>query len=167
MPNFAVECAPVKRSRLLDEIKQTRPFGSLEEEVFLSLTRTADAVLHHLAAALKPDRLSPPQYNVLRILRGARPGGLACGEILSRMVTRAPDLTRLLDRLQRRELVTRRREAHDRRVVTARITRKGLALLEALQEPAVQSQRRALAHLGRGRLRRLARLLDDVRLPPA
>ena len=152
--------------RLQDEIRQTRPFVSLEEEVLVALVRTADVALRPEVELLKSRSLSPTQYNVLRILRGAGPGGLSCREVAERMVTREPDLTRLLDRLERRGLIARGREAKDRRVVVTRITREGLGVLEALDEPMVESARRALGHLGPEGLRSLSRLLEKVRTPP-
>jgi DNA-binding MarR family transcriptional regulator len=112
-------------SRLQTEIQQTKPFESLEEEMFLNLQRTAEALMHGLEAGLKPAGLSPSQYNVLRILRGAGAEGLACGGIAERMVTRDPDMTRLLDRLEARGLVMRARDRADRRVITERITPEG------------------------------------------
>jgi DNA-binding MarR family transcriptional regulator len=153
--------------RIQDEIQQTKPFPSLEDEVLISLLRTADVALRPLTEVLKAESLSHTQYNVLRILRGAGPGGLSCREVAERMVTREPDLTRLLDRLERRGLIARGREAKDRRVVVTRITRDGLALLERLDEPAAASSRRALGHLGPEGLRTLARLLEKVRTGPA
>jgi DNA-binding MarR family transcriptional regulator len=105
--------------RLRDEIKQTKPFPSLETEVFLNLARTADQTMRTIAEALKPAELSPTQYNVLRILQGAGKNGLACSEIGERLVTRDPDITRLLDRIEQRELVQRERSSSDRRVVLA------------------------------------------------
>src|SRR6185503_18429102 len=107
--------------RIQDEIRQTKPFAGLEDEVLISLLRTADVVLRPLAEVLKREALSHTQYNVLRILRGAGAGGLSCREVAERMVTREPDLTRLLDRLERRGMVARGREAKDRRVVVTRI----------------------------------------------
>jgi DNA-binding MarR family transcriptional regulator len=95
---------------------------------------------------------------VLRILRGAIEG-LPCGEIANRMITRDPDITRLLDRLERRGLIARSRETRDRRMVTARITPPGLKLLARLDEPVQEAHRRQLGHLGRERLRALTELL--------
>src|SRR6185369_2150092 len=97
--------------RLQEEIQQTKPFVSLEDEVLIGLLRTADVALRPLTDVLKAHSLSHTQYNVLRILRGAGPGGLSCREVAERMVTREPDLTRLLDRLERRGLIARGREA--------------------------------------------------------
>ncbi len=149
--------------RLQDEIKQTRPFPTLEEEVLVGLARTADALQRGLVGVFKAAGLSPTQYNVLRILRGAGGPGLSCRDIAERMVTRDPDLTRLLDRLEARHLVSRARDGEDRRVVTTRITQAGLALLEELEGPLGAEQRRLLGHLGEQRLRSLADLLDEAR----
>ena len=149
--------------RLQDEIKQSRPFPTLEEEVLVGLARTADARQRGLAAVFKAAGLSPTQYNVLRILRGAGGPGLSCRDITDRMVTRDPDLTRLLDRLETRHLVSRSRDGEDRRVVTTRITQAGLALLEELEGPLAAEQQRLLGHLGEQRLRSLADLLDEAR----
>jgi MarR family transcriptional regulator, organic hydroperoxide resistance regulator len=149
--------------RLQDEIKQKRPFHSLEEEVLLGLARTADAVARAGEEVLKGSGLTATQYNVLRILRGVGAAGLSCGDVASRMITRDPDLTRLLDRLEARALVTRARDGEDRRVVVTRITREGLALLTELDEPVQAQNRKAVGHLGEQKLRTLAQLLDEAR----
>jgi len=149
-----------------DELKQTRPFATLEEEVIVGLARTADALQRGMGAVLRQAGLSPTQYNVLRILRGAGAPGLACGEIVERMVTRDPDITRLLDRLEARRLVTRNRDGADRRVVTSRISQAGLALLDELDEPLQTTIRRLLGYMGEGRLKSLAELLDEARAAP-
>ena len=149
--------------RILAEIKQTRPFASLEAEAAVNLLRTADTAMRGMAAALKPHSLSPEQYNVLRILRGAGSEGLPCGEIAARMVTRDPDMTRLLDRLEARDLIGRARDSKDRRVVTTRIRPAGLRLLEQLDAPLTAENKRLLGSLGRKRLRLLVELLETVR----
>lgn len=149
--------------RLRQEIRQKKPFTSLEEEAFLNLLRTANALSQGLAALLKSAELTPTQYNVLRILRGAGREGLPSGEVGERMVTRDPDVTRLLDRLEKRGLVKRWRDAADRRVVRARITRAGLEVIALLDEPVVQMHLRQLGHLGAERLRELVALLEDAR----
>src|SRR5260370_14897350 len=115
-----------------------------------------------LMKVLKIEDLSGTQYNVLRILRGS-PEGLPCGEIASRMITRDPDITRLLDRLEKRSLISRCRETNDRRMVLARITPDGLKLLGRLDEPIEEAHRRQLGHLGRERLRALTELLHAAR----
>lgn len=135
---------------------------SPEEEAFLDLLRTTDMLSRGLVTILKVEGLSATPYNVLRILRGA-PEGLACGEIASRMITRDPDVTRLLDRLEKRGLVSRCRETKDRRTVMTRITPAGLKLLSRLDEPVQGTHRKQLGHLGRERLRALAGLLGVAR----
>ena len=133
-----------------------------EEAVFLDLLRTSDMLSRRPAQVLKAEELSSNQYNVLRILRGA-PEGLPCGEIGNRMITRDPDITRLLDRLEKRCLISRSRETKDRRMVMTRITPEGLKLLARLDEPVQQTHREQLGHLGRERLRALIELLRDSR----
>jgi DNA-binding MarR family transcriptional regulator len=138
--------------------KSGRRVGSPEEAAFLELLRTTDMLSRGLVGVLKSEDLSSTQYNVLRILRGS-PNGLPCGEIAARMITRDPDVTRLLDRLEKRELIGRCREAKDRRTVMARITAEGLKLLGRLDEPVQTAHRKQLGHLGRERLEDLAELL--------
>jgi DNA-binding MarR family transcriptional regulator len=133
-----------------------------EEAAFLDLLRTTDMLSRGLVQVLKTEDLSATQYNVLRILRGA-PEGLPCGEIASRMITRDPDVTRLLDRLEKRGLISRCRETKDRRTVMARITPDGLKLLTRLDEPVQAAHRKQLGHLGRERLRTLTELLRAFR----
>jgi DNA-binding MarR family transcriptional regulator len=149
--------------RLREEIRQQKPFESLEEEAVLNVLRTADVLQQRITAVLKPFKLSPSQYNVLRILRGAGPEGLACRVIGQRMITRDPDITRLLDRLETRGLLTRRRDQKDRRVITARVTPDGLRLLEMLDQPIAEGGRQALQHLGEQRLKTLIELLEFAR----
>ncbi len=133
-----------------------------EEAAFLDLLRTTDMLSRGLLKVIKAEDLSSTQYNVLRILRGS-PQGLLCGEIASRMITRDPDVTRLLDRLEKRGLISRCREARDRRTVMARISPEGLQALARLDEPVLAAHRRQLGHLGRERLRTLAELLEVSR----
>ena len=149
--------------RLRETIRQGKPFRSLEAEAFLNIEHTADALMRGLAELLKDADLSPTQYNVLRILRGAGPGGLACGEIAGRMVTRDPDVTRLLDRLARRGLIARARDGRDRRVVTTTITPEGVVLVGRLDRPVEQLHARQLSHLGERSLARLVELLEKAR----
>ncbi len=153
-------------ARLRAEIQQRRPFGSLEQEVYLNLLRTADALVGRAETTIKPAGLTHTQYNVLRILRGAGREGLSCREVSDRMLTRDPDITRLLDRLEVRGLVARSRERKDRRVITARIAPKGLGLLARLDGPVAAMHRRLLGHLDRRRLRLLVALLEQARGTP-
>jgi DNA-binding MarR family transcriptional regulator len=138
--------------------ERKRSIGSPEEATFLELLRTTDILSRGLVPILKAEDLSSTQYNVLRILRGAREG-LPCGEIASRMITRDPDVTRLLDRLEKRQLISRCRETRDRRTVRARIAPEGLKLLTRLDEPIQAAHRKQLGHLGRERLKALTDLL--------
>lgn len=133
-----------------------------EEAAFLDLLRTTDMLSRGLIQVLKTEDLSATQYNVLRILRGA-PEGLPCGEIGSRMITRDPDVTRLLDRLEKRGLISRCRETRDRRTVMTRITSEGLKVLARLDKPVQAGHHRQLGHLGRERLGTLAELLRAAR----
>ena len=144
------------------EIPGTRRTARLEEAVFLELMRTTDMLSRALVQLLKSHDLSPAQYNVLRILRGAA-DGLACGEIGNRMITKDPDITRLLDRLEKRTLISRCRETKDRRTVLARVTPAGLHLLGALDGPIQNIHRQQLGHLGRERLQTLGELLRLAR----
>jgi len=145
------------------EIKQAKPFSSLEEEALISLQRTADQLQWRISELLKPYGISPTQYNALRILRGAKGRGHSCSEIAKRMINRDPDITRLVDRLERRGLVQRTREERDRRVVIARITPAGLELLKGLDRPVEELNRKILGHLGNQRLTTLIKLLEMAR----
>lgn len=139
-----------------------RLFATLEQEVFFNLQRAADLLMQDLEDLLKPHQLSPTQHNVLRILRASRATrgkGLACHEITERMSTHDPDMTRLLDRLEKRRLLTRVRQKNDRRVILVRITADGLGLLRSLDDAVRASHKRHLGHLGDRRLRLLNRLL--------
>ena len=116
-----------------------------------------------VAETLKPSGLTPTQYNVLRILRGAGTDGLPCRNISERMVNHDPDVTRLLDRLEAQGLIGRSRDGKDRRVVLSHITPQGLKLLESLDEPVVELHRRQLKHMERAHLETLSGLLETAR----
>jgi DNA-binding MarR family transcriptional regulator len=133
-----------------------------EEAAYVDLVRTAEFLSRPVAQLLKTDDLSPVQYNVLRILRGA-PDGLTCGEIGNRMITRDSDITRLLDRMEKRGLISRSRGDKDRRVVLTIITAQGIDLLSRLDQPVRDMHRRLLGHLGADRLRTLRQLLKACR----
>ena len=128
----------------------------------MKLMQTGDLLARRLEPVLKAAEISPTQYNVLRILRGA-PEGLACGEIGSRMITRDPDITRLLDRLEKRGLVSRCRDTRDRRMVLTRITKAGMELLKQLDAPVLDAHHFQLGHLGPEKLRNLLKLLEEAR----
>jgi DNA-binding MarR family transcriptional regulator len=141
---------------------KVRPVGSPEETAFLDLLRTADVLTRSAIGVLKAEDLSSTQYNVLRILRGA-PQGLPCGEIAGRLITRDPDVTRLLDRMEKRGLISRARDSRDRRLVLTRLSAEGLKLVNRLDEPVQQMHRKLLGHLGKERLRALGELLAAAR----
>lgn len=149
--------------QLKAEIKQQAPFASVEEEVYLNLLRTAEALSQNVESLLRASGLSGTQYNVLRILRGAGSGGLTCGETGERMVTHDPDITRLLDRLEKRGFISRSRDVRDRRMVTARITPRGLQVLRRLDKPLAELQRKLFQHMTGRDLKKLSSLLEEVR----
>jgi DNA-binding MarR family transcriptional regulator len=136
---------------------------SLEQQVFFELLRVADSLVRDADDLLKPQGLSHTQYNVLRILRGAGPAGLACSGIGERMLTHDPDITRLLDRLDSRGLIKREREQEDRRVVRTRITEAGLNLLAELDAPVSKALLKEFENLQPAQLEELKHLLSLVR----
>lgn len=149
--------------RLTKEIKQTKPFQSIEEEAYLNILRTADTLMRSEERLLKISELSFTQYNLLRILRGAGEEGLPCMELAERMVTYSPDVTRLLDRLEARQLVSRSRGEKDRRVVRTHITQDGLALLKLLDKPVMDLLRHQLGAVSKERLLELIGLMEEIR----
>jgi DNA-binding MarR family transcriptional regulator len=151
--------------KLKDEIKQGKPFESLQAEVFLNLVRTADALSRGAEEILKLAGLSHTQYNVLRILRGAGEHGLCCREVAERMITRDPDITRLLDRLERRGFLSRSRDSGDRRVITVRIAPAGQKVLKDLDGPMADYNRKLLRHLDKHELQNFVNLLEAAREP--
>lgn len=148
---------------LRDEIRQRRPFGSLEQEAHLSVVRTAAVLGDKLDQLLKSSEITSAQYNVLRILRGAEPDGLCRNELRDRMLTRMPDMTRLLDRMEEAGLVTRERQSHDRRMVKTHITDRARRLLSNLDDTVADEHRRRLGHLSRTELKTLIDLLGRAR----
>ena len=148
---------------LQEDLRQTRPFSSLQQEAYLSIVRTTSALTDRVEDLLKPYGISATQYNVLRILRGAGDGGLCRNELRDRMLTRMPDMTRLLDRMEEAGLVTRSRERDDRRMVLTQITAKGRELLSALDRPMTDLHRDQLARLTEEQLQALIGLLTAIR----
>ena len=154
-------------SALQREIRQRKPFRSSAQEAVVGLLRTTDRVRRTLAGVVEPRGITLQQYNVLRILRGSRPRGLPTLEIAARMVEHAPGITRLLDRLEAKTLVRRRRDADDRRQVMCQITPAGLKLLAGLDAGLQRADESTLGMLSRRDLRRLIALLDRIRAAPA
>ncbi|HVG24768.1 MAG TPA: MarR family transcriptional regulator [Thermoanaerobaculia bacterium] len=145
------------------ELKQNRPFAAPTQEAAVALLRTADLVRRSMMAVVEPHGLTPQQYNVLRILRGAGPDGLPTLEIAERMVEQTPGITRLIDRLELKQLVARERSVTDRRQVFCRITPNGLSLLARLDAPLAEAEAEALGVLSERQLAQLLALLDRAR----
>ncbi|HEX8685944.1 MAG TPA: MarR family transcriptional regulator [Pyrinomonadaceae bacterium] len=150
-------------AKVQKESGRTRPVGGREEDVYLSMLRTVELLSRGVAETLAAADLTPTQYNALRILRGAGDAGASCTEVSERMVTKDSDVTRLLDRLEARGLISRGRDAKDRRLVLARITDEGLRVLAELDGPVEETHRRQLGHLGEKQLATLDTLLMTAR----
>jgi DNA-binding MarR family transcriptional regulator len=150
-------------SRLQAEIKQTKPFPRRSSEALLSVLRTAALLQYQINELLRPYGITELQYNVLRILRGARPHGWCGREIAERLVSKVPDVSRLLDRMEGMQLLRRERNAGDRRHVTARITPRGLRVLDEVTPKLDAFERERFGHLDAERLQHLIDGLADVR----
>jgi DNA-binding MarR family transcriptional regulator len=148
---------------LQQELRQSKPFSSLQQEAYLSVVRTTSTLTDQVEDLLKPYGISGTQFNVLRILRGAGEGGLCRNELRDRMLTRMPDMTRLLDRMEEAGLVTRSRERDDRRMVLTRISDRGRELLKQVDRPVSELHRQQLARLTDTQLRSLIDLLEKLR----
>ena len=135
---------------------------SLEAKLFVALLRAADRLSQDADLLVKAYGLTGTQYNVLRILRGAGPDGLPCKGIGDRMISRDPDMTRLLDRMEKRSLVTRERQTQDRRVIKTRITPEGLEILKKLDEPIDELHKKQFRHLAASKLKALAEALEEA-----
>src|SRR4051812_39063207 len=134
----------------------------LEDQAFIALQKAADGLGQQAEQLVKANGLTGAQYNVLRILRGAEPDGLACSTISERMISHDPDMTRLLDRMEKRDLITRQRQTDDRRVVKTRITGGGLELLKQLDHPIRELHKKQFANMGNARVKELADLLEEI-----
>jgi len=133
-----------------------------EADLFVAIVKTADSLSQEAEQLIKAHHLTGAQYNVLRILRGAEPEGLLCRGISERMISRDPDITRLLDRMEKRGLITRERQKDDRRVIKTRITVEGLAFLKKLDHPVRDLHKRQFGHMQASRMKILAKLLEEV-----
>ena len=161
--------------KLLKEIHKAKPFDSLQQEAFLNVIRTADHLMRAFEELLKPHNLSSTQYNVLRILRGVggccdgaddgngSAGGIPCKKIGEHMITREPDITRLLDRLEARGLISRQRDTRDRRIVSTRITPDGLRILKEIDKPVIDFHAAQFPNLPENKLTELIELLEQAR----
>jgi DNA-binding MarR family transcriptional regulator len=148
---------------LQQDLKQKKPFRSLQQEAYLSVVRTSTALTDAMEDLVKARGISATQYNVLRILRGSGAEGLCRNALRDRMLTRMPDMTRLLDRMEEAGLVVRVREGEDRRMVMTRITEQGRRLLDELEAPVMALHRKQMAGLTDAQLRSLSDLLTLVR----
>ena len=134
----------------------------IEDQVFVAILKTADTLAGQAEQLLKASGLTGAQYNVLRILRGAGPEGLPCNGISERMISRDPDMTRMLDRMESRQWITRERQKEDRRVVKARITDEGLKLLKKMDAPVRELHKHQFAHMSATRQKTLLELINEV-----
>ena len=150
-------------SKLQEEIKQGKPFESAREELWLNLARTAAMASHVVEQGLRQHGLSPTQYNVLRILRGAGEKGLCQYEIGERLVAQVPDVPRIVDRMEKAGWVHRVRGVSDRRIVTATLTEAGMELVGVLDTPVREMSETIFAGLAEGDVERLNELLVAAR----
>jgi DNA-binding MarR family transcriptional regulator len=138
------------------------PAVSLEAKFFVALLRVADRLAQDAELLIKTHGLTATQYNVLRILRGAGPDGLPCKRVGDRMISRDPDMTRLLDRMEKRGLITRERQTDDRRVIKTRITASGLEILKELDMPVDELHKKQFRHISAGKLKALTDALEEA-----
>ena len=142
--------------------RSNREVTSYEAHAFVAILRAAERLSQDAERLVREHNLTGTQYNVLRILRGAEPQGLACKAIGDRMISHDPDMTRLLDRMEKRGLITRERQTDDRRVVKTRITAQGLELLKKLDAPVLELHRRQFLNINAATLKNLASTLDEI-----
>jgi DNA-binding MarR family transcriptional regulator len=155
--------ARTEKSSLATTLKQNRPFVSLEQEVYLSILRTASELSHAVDQFFRPFEITPSQYNVLRILRGAGADGLCRNEISERMVTATPDMTRLLDRMEKAGWVTRERAEDDRRQVSTYISKSGMDLLRTMETPTSDFVTKLFAGASISDLKTVLKVNDQIR----
>ena len=155
--------APTTKSSLASALKQNRPFVSLEQQVYLSILRTASELSYAVDQYFRPFDITPSQYNVLRILRGVGADGLCRNEISERMVTATPDMSRLLDRMEKAGWVRRERAEDDRRQVSTYITKSGMELLETLETPTRDFVMRLFSGTRVSDLKAVLKVNDQIR----
>ncbi len=148
---------------LRSELRQQKPFGSLAHEAFLSVARTEAVLSDGIERLLEPHGLTLTQYNVLRVLRGAESAGLCRNEIRDRLITRMPDVSRLLDRMEAAGLISRVRSSEDRRQVNTTLTAKGRRLVDQLDAPMAREHERQFKRLDAKQLKALIELLTLAR----
>ena len=148
---------------LRHELRQQKPFRTIQQEAQLSVIRTGSLLTDAFEQMLKPYGITSAQFNVLRILRGAEPDGLCRNELRERLLTRMPDVTRLLDRMEDAGLVERKKEGEDRRKVRTKITAKARRLVDKLDDVVAEEHERRFGHVGKDKLRELIATLTEVR----
>src|ERR1043165_1843548 len=148
---------------LREELKQSKPFNSIEQEALLSVVRTSADLMDRFELFLRPYGITSTQYNVLRILRGSEPEGLCRNELRDRMLTRMPDVTRLLDRMEEAGLVERARDNEDRRMVTSRITKKAMEILSDLDPLVAQNEKHFFDGISKDQIETLISVLSSIR----
>lgn len=144
------------------ETGRRTPRQAANAEIHIALVKAATRLMDEFSAIVKPVDLSLSQYNVLRILRGAGPEGATCGQVVGRLIQRDPDVTRLLDRLERRGLIRRDRDSADRRIVRSHITLAGLEVLASLDDPVNELHARHVGHLSDRQLGDLRKLIEEI-----
>lgn len=147
------------------QVRANRQFDTLEQEAFLGLWRTYDRMRALEDELFARYELTPQQYNVLRLLRSEHPSTVPTLDLASRLVSRAPDITRMLDKLEQEHLIERERPADNRRVVRVGITAAGIALLNKMREPIRRCHKRQLGHLNRKEIEALIAILRAARMP--
>jgi DNA-binding MarR family transcriptional regulator len=152
-----------KRSSLAAAIKQGKPFKSPQQELYISIAKTASELSLSIERFLRPYGLTQIAYNVLRILQGSAPEGLGRNEISERMITAAPDMTRLLDRMERDGLVVRTRGQEDKRQVATTITQAGKDLLTRVEAPLLKLHAEQFAKLSAAEVRAATQWLGVLR----
>ncbi|HET9425926.1 MAG TPA: MarR family transcriptional regulator [Gemmatimonadaceae bacterium] len=150
-------------STLREELRQNKPFNSIEQEALLSIVRTSAHLMDRFELFLRPYGITATQYNVLRILRGSEPDGLCRNELRDRMLTRMPDVTRLLDRMEEAGLVERSRDGEDRRMVTSRITKRAMQLLATLDPVVIENEKYFFSGISQEQIQILIDVLDAIR----
>jgi DNA-binding MarR family transcriptional regulator len=143
-------------------INEACPTTHLEDRLFVAILKVADSLCQEAELLVRTAGLTGAQYNVLRILRGAEPDGLLCRGIGERMISRDPDITRLLDRMESHSLITRERQKEDRRVIKTRITPEGLKLLRKLDRPVHELHKGQFRHMSQAQVKQLTELLIEV-----
>jgi DNA-binding MarR family transcriptional regulator len=138
------------------------PTTHLEDRLFVAIIKVADSLSQEAEQLVKTAGLTGAQYNVLRILRGAEPDGLLCRGIGERMISRDPDITRLLDRMESHQLITRERQNADRRVIKTRITTEALKVLKKLDRPVHDLHKGQFRHMSQAHVKQLTALLIEV-----